>query len=162
MLEILRSHQLYAKVSKCTFMAEEVEYLGHIVSKDGIQVDPAKVKCIREWPQPQNITQLGGFLSLASFYKRFIKHFSRRAAPLTDLLKKDAFKWSEEAQLSFEDLKNALSIAPMLACSDFTMPFIVETDASGKGLGAVLRQEHGVIAFESRKFDAKEMNPHCP
>ena len=76
------------------------------------------------------------------------------------MLKKDAFKWFEEAQLSFEDLKNALSIALVLAHPDFMKPFIVETDASGKGLGAVLRQEHGVIAFESRKFNAKELNLH--
>ena len=87
-----------------------------------------------------NTTQLRGFLGLASFYRRFIKHFARRAAPLTDLLKKDAFKWSEEAQLSFEDLKNALCVALVLACPDFTNPFTVETNASGKGLGAILRQ----------------------
>ena len=83
-------------------------------------------------------TQLRGFLGLASFYRRFIKHFAKRATPLTDLLlKKDAFKWSEEAQLSFEDLKNALSIALVLACPDFTKPSIVEIDASGKGLRAM-------------------------
>ena len=99
-------------------------------------------------------------MGLASFHERFIKHFARRAAPLTGLLNKDAFKWSKEAQPSFEDLKNALSRALVLACPDFTKTFIVETDASGKGLGVVLRQEHGVIAFESRKFDAKEMNLH--
>ena len=79
---------------------------------------------------------------------------------LVDLLKKDAFKWSKEAQLSFEDLKNALSIAHVLVCPDFTKPFIVETNASGKGLEVVLRPKHGVIAFESKKFDAKEMNLH--
>ena len=130
------------------------------MSKDGIRVDPAEVKCIREWPQPVNTTELTGFFGLASFYKRFIKHFAKRATPLTDLLKKNAFKWSEEMQLSFEDLKNALSVAHVLACPDSTKPFIVETDASGKGLGAVLRQEHGVIAFESGKFNAKELNLH--
>ena len=93
-------------------------------------------------------------MGLASSYRRLIKHFARRAAPLIDLLKKDAFRWFEEAQLSFDDLKNALSSAPMHACPDFTKPF------SGKGLGAVLRQKHGVIGFESRKTNTKELNLH--
>ena len=99
-------------------------------------------------------------MGLASFYKRLIRHFVKRAAPLTDLLKKDAFQWSEATQFSFDNLKDALSNAPVLVCPDFSRSFIIETDASGKGLGAVLRQEHGVIAFESRKFNAREMNYH--
>ena len=94
------------------------------------------------------------------FLQEIIRHFATKASPLTDLLKKDAFRWSKEARLSFEDLNNALSNAPTPLCHDFSQPFIVEANASGKGLGAVLRQEHGVIAFESKKFNAKELPHH--
>eukprot|EP00253_Pinus_taeda_P035039 PITA_35039 len=128
-LQLLEENQLYAKRSKCFFGVQEVEYLGHIVSHEGVKVDPSKIKAIKEWKIPTSIKHLRGFLRLTGYYRKFVKNYGRIAAPLTTLLKKDAFSWTPEETQAFEHLKEAMCQAPILATPDFTKTFIVECDA---------------------------------
>ena len=95
----------FAKMSKCTFGKEEVDYLGHIISK-GVKVVPNKIKAITEWPQPVNISKLRGFLGLTGYYQRYVKNYAHKTAPLTNLLKKNSFQWNDEAEKCFEALNN--------------------------------------------------------
>ena len=104
-LQLLEEKQLYAKRSKCFFGVQKVEYLGHIVSHEGVKVDPSKIKAIKEWKIPTSIKHLRGFLGLTRYYRKFVKNYGRIAAPLTTLLKKDAFSWTPEATKAFEHLK---------------------------------------------------------
>lgn len=134
-LDLLREHQLFAKMSKCVFAAQKVEYLGHVISVDGVATDPQKISAIAEWPVPENITKLRSFLGLAGYYRRFIKSYGVICRPLHDLLKKGNFHWSPEHTKAFQQLKQALTSAPVLALPDFSKPFVLETDASGKGIG---------------------------
>eukprot|EP00253_Pinus_taeda_P010372 PITA_10372 len=136
-LQLLEEKQLYAKRSKCSFGVQEVEYLGHIVSHEGVKVDPSKIKAIKEWKIPTSIKHLRGFLGLTAYYRKFVKNYGRIAAPLTTLLKKDAFSWTPEATKAFEHLKEAMCQAPVLATRDFTKTFIVECDDSRNGIGVV-------------------------
>ncbi|KAD5318298.1 hypothetical protein E3N88_18244 [Mikania micrantha] len=156
-LSIMRSNKLMAKCSKCTFGGSQVEYLGHLISQQGVSTDVKKIEAVVQWPIPQNLKQLRGFLGLAGYYKRFIKSFGSIAKPLTELLKKDSFIWSDIAQVAFDSLKQALSSAPVLALPDFSKPFVVETDASSKGLGAVLMQDHHPIAYISKALSTKQL-----
>ena len=149
MLKLLQEKQLYAKSPKCFFGVQEVEYLGHIVSHEGVKVDPNKIKAIKESKVPTTIKQLRGFLELTGYYRKFVNNYGRIAAPLTTLLKKDAFSWNPDATKAFEHIKEAMCLAPVLATPNFTKTFIVECDASGNGIGVVLMQEGIPIAFES-------------
>jgi transposase InsO family protein len=155
-LQTLREHKLYARPSKCELGVESTRYLGHIVSKDGIHVDPAKIKAIVEWPVPRNTRDVLQFKGLCEFYRRFIEHFSEIASPLSALTGNVEFKWGEAEQQAFEALKHALTNAPILAPPDYTRPFVVTTDASKYAVGAVLSQGEGsemrVVAYESRKM----------
>lgn len=117
--------------------------------------DPAKVKAVLDWPIPKNVKALQGFLGLSGFYRRFMWGYAAIAQPLTALLKKDSFKWSVEAQFSLEKLKNAMAQAPVLALPNFSKPFILQTDASGHAMGAVLLQNKHLIAFFSTVFCPK-------
>jgi len=155
-LSILEENEFYAKKSKCTFGKEEVEYLGHIISREGVKVDSKKIQAIKEWPKPKNVSKLRGFLGLAGYYRRFVKNYAHVTAPLTNLLKKNSFQWDEEAEKCFESVKTIMSTTPVLATPDFSKPFVIECDASGFGIGAVLMQEGHPIAFESRKLNKKE------
>ncbi|KAF5477481.1 hypothetical protein F2P56_004118 [Juglans regia] len=139
-LEVLQRNQLFAKLSKCQFGINEVEYLGHIVSEKGVMADPRKVAAMLDWPVPANVKSLRGFLGLTGYYRKFIKGYGTIAAPLTDLLKKHAFVWNEVALQAFKELKLAVTQPPVLRLSDFTQPFTIECDASGRGMGAVLMQ----------------------
>ena len=116
------------------FGQPQIDYLGHVVSKDGVWVDTSKIEAIQKWPTPTSLKQLKGFLSLVSYYRKFINGFAKLATPLTDLLKKDAFLWLEKSQQAFLALKSALTQAPVLALIDFSRPFILETNASGSGI----------------------------
>ena len=123
-------------------MKQEVRYLGYVVSNAGVCVDPDKVRVVQHFPRPQNLKQLRSFLGLASYYRRFIPRFSQVAAPLYALMKNDApYQWTSSCQDTFEQLKQKLIQAPVLAFPDFSKHFILETDVSGVGLGAVLFQE---------------------
>eukprot|EP00253_Pinus_taeda_P022389 PITA_22389 len=154
-LQLLEEKLLYAKRSKCFFGVHEVEYLGHIVSHEGVKVDPSKIKSIKERKIPTSIKHLRGFLELTGYYREFVKNYGRIAAPLTTLLKNDAFSWTPEATKTFEHLKEAMCQAPVLATPDFTKTFIVECDASGNGIGVFLMQDERPIAFESRPIKGK-------
>jgi hypothetical protein len=105
-LEKLRQNQLYAKFSKCDFWLEEVAFLGHVLTSEGITVDPAKIEAVKEWEQPRNVTDIRSFLGLAGYYRRFIENFSKIAKPMTNLLKKtNEFEWTPECKHSFQTLK---------------------------------------------------------
>ena len=122
-LKLLEAKQLYANISKRFFGVQEVEYLGHIVSHEGVKVDPRKIKTIKEWKIPTSIKHLRGFLGLTRYYHKFVKNYERIAEPLTTLLKKDAFSWNPEATKAFEQLKGAMCQALVLATPDFTKNF---------------------------------------
>jgi hypothetical protein len=154
-LSALRAHSLFLKRSKCSFGAFSVAYLGHIISVEGVAMDSDKVAAVAAWPVPRSPCGVRGFLGLAGYYRKFIKDFSSIAAPLTRLLRKEAFVWDEEAAEAFARLKRALSSAPVLQMLDFERQFIVNCDASGTGFGAVLHQGAGPLAFFSRPFAAR-------
>lgn len=163
-LTIIANAHLKIKMKKCFFFQEKVELLGHFISATGIEVDPAKVEKVKNAPVPTDKTQLRSFLGLCSYYRRFVKGFASIAAPLHAVTTpKGNFTWTDEMQRAFEDLKNRLCSPPIIAFPDFDTPFIVETDASSVGLGAVLAQkdEKGAvhpIQFASRTLRAAEKN----
>jgi hypothetical protein len=157
-LTVPRSHRLQVKESKCSFATETVSYLGHVISANGVAMDSTKVEVVSSWPVPTSARALRGFLGLAGYYRRFIKDFGAIAAPLTQLLKRNAFLWSDEATAAFEALKKALTEAPVLHLPDFNQEFVVDCDASGSGFGAVLHQRGGPIAYFSRQLAPRHLN----
>ncbi|XP_066351740.1 uncharacterized mitochondrial protein AtMg00860-like [Miscanthus floridulus] len=149
-LTALRQQQLFVKRSKCAFGEPSVSYLGHIISASGVAMDPAKVQAIRDWPIPRSARAVRGFLGLAGYYRKFVHNYGAVAAPLIALLKKEGFSWNDAAAAAFDDLKAAVTSAPVLAMPDFAKPFTIKCDASSHGFGAVLIQEGHPIAFFSR------------
>ncbi|XP_013594359.1 PREDICTED: uncharacterized protein LOC106302390 [Brassica oleracea var. oleracea] len=147
---ILRHQQLYLKMSKCTFGSTRIEYLGHFISNEGVSTDPTKIKAVESWPTPTNQKQVRSFLGLANYYRRFIQGYSIIARTLTLLLRKDGFTWGPDESTALCLLKEALTSAPVLALPGFTKTFIVETDASNTGIGAVLIQDNHPICYISR------------
>ena len=139
-LQILQDNCFFVKHSKCTFVASCVEYLGHFITNGTVLTDPKKIQDVMDWPIPTTVKQLRGllgrgFLGLAGYYRHFIKTYGTLIRPLTKLLKKNVFKWSTEATHAFEQLKIALTTAPVLALPDFSKQFVVESDAWGLELG---------------------------
>ena len=163
-LDRIQSAGLRLKPKKCQIAREEVEYLGHVVSAEGVGTDPKKLEAVRQYPTPTDVKTLRSFLGLTSYYRRFVPDFAKIAGPLHALTKKDvSFIWTETCQQSFETLKKLLTSAPVLCFPQFDKPFILETDASGVGLGAVLaqKQEDGSvrpIAYASRSLQPHERN----
>jgi len=138
----LREHQLYAKFSKCEFWLKKVPFLGHILSEEGIAVDPSKVQEVMDWKAPSFVSEVWSFLGLAGYYRRFIPDFSEIAKPMTSLLQKDhKFAWMEGCELAFRTLRKLLTAAPVLAQPNIEKPFNVFCDASKSGLGCVLMQD---------------------
>jgi hypothetical protein len=156
-LQHLWEHQLYAKFSKCEFWIKEVPFLGHVVSPEGIVVDPSKVKEVFDWKSPMTVFEVRSFLGLADYYRRFIPKFSKIAKPVTELLKKlNKYVWSDTCDEDFNKLKKLLTTSPVLAQPDTTKPFNVYCDASSTGLGGVLMQEGRVISYSSRQLRRHE------
>lgn len=149
-LEKLKEAQFFAKLSKCSFGQTSIQYLGHIISDQGVATDPDKTLVMEQWPIPTTITELRGFLGLTGYYRKFVKNYGIITKPLTQLLTKKGFQWTEEATAAFLILKKAMTQTPVLALPDFTLPFSVETDACDSGVGAVLTQQGHPIAYMSK------------
>ena len=158
-----RDAGLKLKPKKCFFGKRNVKFLGHVISKEGVQPDPEKIKAIKEYPVPRKVKDVRAFLGLANYYRKFVKDFAKIACPLNELTKKGLkFHWSDECQTAFDALKTALTQAPILAYPDFQLPFQLYVDASDEALGMVLGQiQNGkevVIAYAGRKLLAAEKN----
>jgi hypothetical protein len=150
-LTLLAKDQWVVKLKKCNFAKQEIRYLGHILSSQGVQTDPEKVTAVLHWPTPSNVRDLRGFLGLAGFYRKFVRHFAIIAKPLTQLLKKhQLFVWTIEHQQAFAALQQALCSAPVLGIPNFSRPFAIETDACQTGVGAVLLQDGHPLAYVSK------------
>ena len=174
-LSRLEQEGLKAKLEKCMFFQKEVQYLGHVISQEGVSTDPSKVSAVADWPRPTTVTELRSFLGFASYYRRFVEGFAKLAAPLYRQVAEWAGSktqrgrsplvvnaWSADCERSFTALKARLVSAPTLAFANFSLPFILEVDASHSGLGAVLSQEQeGIVrplAYASRSLHPAEKN----
>ena len=177
-LDRLRQHRLFVKQSKCAFSTKEVEFLGFIVSTAGIKMDASRVRAIQEWPRPESYHDIQVFLGFTNFYRGFVQHYSRITAPISDLLKgmqkgkkTGEFVWTDGAEAAFHKLKACFLEDVILAYYDPNLRCKVETDASGKALGAILSQAHLLpdgrtvwrpVAFFSRKMQGAELNYGTP
>ena len=160
--ERVRSANMLLKGPKCFFAYDQLEFLGYIVSGEGVRLSTDKIKAMRDMVRPDSVHGIQSFLGLVNAYKRFIPNLSRLAKPLIDLLKKDAkFVWSDKCEKSFEELKENFISAPIMAHPDFTRPFVIRSDACNHGLGACLLQYDAdniphPIAYISRKVNDRE------
>lgn len=160
-LQKLKEAGLRLKPRKCSFCRESVSYLGHIVSREGVSTDPEKTAKVTSWPTPTSVQAVQQFLGLASYYRRFVRNFAEIAKPLHRLTERGRdFTWTVECETAFATLKYRLSSAPILSFPDFSKPFILDTDASQEGIGAVLSQicegNEQVIAYASRTLSKAE------
>jgi len=158
-LEVLRRNELCAKLSKCEFWLRKITFLGHVVSNDGVSVDPQKIEVVINWPKPKNLTEVRSFLALARYYHRFVQNFKKIAIPLTNLIRKiTEYEWTEQCEEAFQELKKKLTSAPILALPTTDEDFVVYSDASRSSLRCILIQEGGVIAYASRQLKTHEWN----
>ncbi|WVZ85221.1 hypothetical protein U9M48_032169 [Paspalum notatum var. saurae] len=158
-LDKLRENQLYGKFSKCDFWLEKVAFLGHVLTAEGVSVDPKKVEAVSNWKTPRNATEIRSFLGLAGYYRRFMENFSKIAKPMTGLLKNNRpYEWDDKCEGSFQLLKEKLTTAPVLTLPDLHKDFVVYCDASRQGLGCVLMQDNKVVSYASRQLRAHEEN----
>jgi hypothetical protein len=156
-LQKLRENRLYAKLSKCEFWMKQVAFLGHVISKGGISMDPSKVQDVLSWNMPTSVDDIRSFLGLVGYYQRFIKGFSKKSKPMTELLEKDKkFEWTPACEASFQELKKRLTTAPILVMPDMEKSFSIYCDVSGQGLGCVLVQCGHMVAYASRQLRKHE------
>ncbi|XP_025801385.1 uncharacterized protein LOC112880861 [Panicum hallii] len=168
-LERLRQNQLYAKFSKCEFWLEKVAFLGHVLTADGVAVDPEKIEAVSEWQQPKSVTDIRSFLGLAGYYRRFIENFSKIAKPMTELLKSNVpFVWSPKCEASFQELKSRLTTTPVLTLPDIRKDFPRHTHATATPC-AITPATRPDVAFASRPghwgispSTLRELAPHAP
>lgn len=154
-LQIIEANQFLIKLSKCSFGQQQIEYLGHCISAQGVSTEPSKILAVH-WPIPTSLKELRGFLGLTGYYRKFIRHYGMISRPLTTLLKKGIqFQWTPLTEEAFQLLKQALIQAPVLAIPNFSKQFVMETDASDQGLGAVLMQEEHPVAYLSKSLCPK-------
>jgi hypothetical protein len=159
--QLLAQDTWKVKLSKCKFAQQQVSYLGHVVSAQGVSTDPMKIQAIATWPEPSCLKELRSFLGLAGYYRKFIRHFGVICQPLTALLKKGAlFVWTSDHVVAFRTLQTALSQSPVLALPDFAATFFIETDASVVGVGVVLMQKGHPLAFLIRPWALNRVD--CP
>ena len=158
-LQRLRKINLKIKPKKCHFFKNEVKYLGHTISSQGLSPDPDKYETVKNWPTPKTTKEVQSFLGLTSYYRRFIKNFAEIARPLYRLTEKNVnFNWDEHCQIAFQTLKEKMINPPLLAYPNFSNPFLLQTDASDKALGAVLmNHDKHPVAFISRKLKQYEV-----
>ncbi|GBL81222.1 Transposon Ty3-I Gag-Pol polyprotein [Araneus ventricosus] len=159
----LQKANLKLSPKKCRFFRKEVSYLGHIISADGVKTDPEKTKAVVDWPRPETVHDLRSFLGLCTYYRRFVRNFSAIARPLHKLTEaRSNFNWTKECEKSFNSLKQALITSPVLTYPRTDKEFILDTDASNEGIGAVLSQKIGneecVIAYFSKSLGKPERN----
>ncbi|GKC44401.1 putative reverse transcriptase domain-containing protein [Tanacetum coccineum] len=156
-LELLKKEKLYAKFSKCDLWISIVQFLGHVINSQGIHVDPAKIKAVKNWASPTTPTEVHQFLGLVCYYRRFIEALSKIAKSLTKLTQKNKkYIWGEDQELSFQLLKQKLYEALILALQEENNDFFIYCDASHQGLGAVLMQREKVITYASRQLKPNE------
>jgi hypothetical protein len=151
-LSLLQEHKFFVKRNH--FVTDH--YLGHTIGPQGLGMEDTKVQAILQWPTPKNVKELRGFLGLAGYYRRFIRDFGKITQPFNAALQKGGFGWTEEMEEAFATLKTALTKAPTLALPDFSKGFVVECDASGRGMGAVLMQEGHPVAFMSKAYKGRQ------
>ena len=165
-LQALGDKQLRLEPDKCEFHTQRTEFLGYIITTEGVEMDPKKVEAVKDWPRPESVKDVQSFLGFANFYRRFIKGYSAIASPLTELTKKgETFEWTDVRQKAFDKLKEAFTTAPILQTFDPELQLVLETDASDYAIGACLsQQKHGdnekprPVAFFSRKMQQAELN----
>lgn len=145
---------IFSAENQVLFWSTGTGFLGHIITTDGVKPDPDKLAAVESWPLPQTVRQLRSYLGFTGYYRRFIRQYAQIAAPMTNLLKKQQFKWTEEATEAFNNLKHILTTAPVLIYPDFQKPFMIETDACDVGVGAILLQLEHPVAFYSKKLSS--------
>ena len=154
---LLKQNRLHINTAKCYLGQPRLEYLGHWVSADGVATDAGKVTAIKKWPRPKNIKEIRSFLGMAGYYRKFVRNYAIIATPLFQLTKGNTIQWTPDVEHAFQSLKQALTSTPVLALPDFTKPFILETDASTSGIGAVLIQAGRPVAFYSHSLPKSKL-----
>lgn len=149
-LGLLQRNSFYIWVSKYDFGVASLTYLGHIISAAGVQPDPEKISVVKAWPPPKSVKQVRAFMGLTGYYQRFVEKYAQVAAPLSDLVRKDNFHWDAKTEITFQVLKEKLTSTPVFIFPNFSLPFIIETDACEVGVRAILLQkEHPITYYRS-------------
>jgi len=158
-LELLRKNESYAKFTKCEFWLSIEEFLGHVVSNEGVSVDLQKIDAVTNWSRPKNPIEVRSFLGLVGYYHRFVQNFSKIATPPTNLTRKvPKYEWAKQCKEAFQELKKRLMSEPILALPTTGKDFLVYSNASRSGLGCVLIWKDRVIAYASRQLKTHERN----